>query len=164
MVSCVKLLPPALFVLIFIHTASATSIFQSNTRRTHYIGAERNVEFEVFHPESTFEVSFSLIVSCQPELCFFPHRHMVSMEWSPSRHIDDFLGLSPIPVMKRCPSWHPSWGFLKTTSRSFPSRRGRCRSMFSWRRSLCVGSSVFLDQDDKQKFVAEWGTLFKCGC
>lgn len=63
MVSFAKLLPHALFAFIFIPTASATTIFQSNTHRTHYIGAERSVEFEVYHPESTFEVSLSLIVS-----------------------------------------------------------------------------------------------------
>ncbi|KAH9029325.1 Fungalysin metallopeptidase-domain-containing protein [Lactarius deliciosus] len=54
MVSFAKLLPPALFAFLFVCTASATT-FQHNTHRTHYIGADRSLKLEAFHPESIFE-------------------------------------------------------------------------------------------------------------
>ncbi|KAH8978806.1 metalloprotease [Lactarius hatsudake] len=60
MVSFAKLLPPALFAFLFVRTASATpwpSTFQLNTHRTHYIGADRSLKLEAFHPESIFEAS-----------------------------------------------------------------------------------------------------------
>ncbi|KAI9439555.1 Fungalysin metallopeptidase-domain-containing protein [Lactarius indigo] len=58
MVSFTGFLPPALFAFLFVGTASATpwpSTFQYTTHRTHYIGADRNVKLEAFHPESIFE-------------------------------------------------------------------------------------------------------------
>ena len=58
MVSFAQLLPPVLFAFIFIPATSATSVLQLATHRTHYIGAEKNVEFETFHPEPIFEASF----------------------------------------------------------------------------------------------------------
>ncbi|KAH9020571.1 Fungalysin metallopeptidase-domain-containing protein [Lactarius pseudohatsudake] len=58
MVSFAKLLAPALFAFLSVRTASATpwpSKIQHNTHRTHYIGADRSLKLEAFHPESIFE-------------------------------------------------------------------------------------------------------------
>ncbi|KAH9037314.1 Fungalysin metallopeptidase-domain-containing protein [Lactarius hengduanensis] len=58
MVSFTKLLAPAFFAFLSVRTASATpwpSPIQHNTHRTHYIGADRSLKLEAFHPESIFE-------------------------------------------------------------------------------------------------------------
>ncbi|KAI9456867.1 hypothetical protein BJY52DRAFT_1212809 [Lactarius psammicola] len=62
MVTFAKFLPTVLFSL-FVPTTSAT--LQSSTprhfiQRTHYIGADRSLKLETFHPESTFEASSNL--------------------------------------------------------------------------------------------------------
>ncbi|KAH8991259.1 Fungalysin metallopeptidase-domain-containing protein [Lactarius akahatsu] len=60
MVSFAKLLAPALFAFLSVRTASATpwpSTFHHNTHRTHYLGADRSLKLEAFHPESIFEAS-----------------------------------------------------------------------------------------------------------
>src|ERR1700735_3918696 len=110
MVPFAKLLPPALFAFLFIPITSATSTFKPTTHRTHLIGADRSVELEVYHPETTFEASFYLFVSLFSDISI---RYLVSTEWTLSRNIDDILVVPSIPAMTRSISWRLSWVYLK---------------------------------------------------
>ncbi|KAI9456869.1 metalloprotease, partial [Lactarius psammicola] len=63
MVSFTRHLLPALFAFLFVPTTSATpwpATPKRATHRTHYVGADRSLEIEAFHPESIFEASFYL--------------------------------------------------------------------------------------------------------
>ncbi|KAH9029326.1 Fungalysin metallopeptidase-domain-containing protein [Lactarius deliciosus] len=55
MVAFAPILPTVLFSLLFVSTTSATP--QSWAHRTHYVGADRNLKLEAYHPESTFQAS-----------------------------------------------------------------------------------------------------------
>jgi hypothetical protein len=63
MVSFIKLIPPALFSLLYKPTTSETPAFKPTTHHTHYIGADKSVELDAFHPEPIFEASCYLFVS-----------------------------------------------------------------------------------------------------
>lgn len=63
MVSFTKLLSPVLFTFLFTPTSSATSAFKPTTHRAHYIGADKSVKLDVYHPEPIFNASFYLFAS-----------------------------------------------------------------------------------------------------
>ncbi|KAH8978808.1 Fungalysin metallopeptidase-domain-containing protein [Lactarius hatsudake] len=63
MVSFANLSPPVLLALSFALATSATqwpATSHPATHRTHYVGADRSLKLEAFHPKSTFEASFHL--------------------------------------------------------------------------------------------------------
>ncbi|KAH9020570.1 Fungalysin metallopeptidase-domain-containing protein [Lactarius pseudohatsudake] len=53
MVAFATFLPTVLFCLLFVSTTSATP--QSWAHRTHYVGADRSLKLEAYHPESIFK-------------------------------------------------------------------------------------------------------------
>ncbi|KAH8991257.1 Fungalysin metallopeptidase-domain-containing protein [Lactarius akahatsu] len=58
MVSFTNLFPPVLLALLFALATSATqwpATSHPATHRTHYVGADRSLKLEAFHPKSTFE-------------------------------------------------------------------------------------------------------------
>ncbi|KAI9434966.1 Fungalysin metallopeptidase-domain-containing protein [Lactarius indigo] len=68
-------IPTLLFLILFVPTTSATlqsSSFKPFTHRTHYVGADRSLKLETYHPESIFKASFHLFLSSQ--FCFLTFR------------------------------------------------------------------------------------------
>ncbi|KAH9053792.1 Fungalysin metallopeptidase-domain-containing protein [Lactarius vividus] len=58
MVAFATFLPSVLFSLLFVSTTSAvpqSSGFNPSTHRTHYVGADRSLKLETYHPESIFK-------------------------------------------------------------------------------------------------------------
>src|SRR6266404_8980491 len=93
------------FALLFAPTTSGKSWhheFNPATHRTHHIGPHKSLEFQTFHPESTFEASPLFMLFWFSDI---QNRDLVSRGGTLIPQIDDIIVIPVLPVMLWCLFW-----------------------------------------------------------